>query len=79
VKPPRGRLSGYAEEVAAAMRRRRDVRRPRVRVRLDDGEAQLLANDSPAAGRLLALARELIGERPERPHEASGKDGADAA
>jgi hypothetical protein len=74
VKPPRGRLGGYAEEVAAAMRRRRDVRRPRVRVRLDHGEAQLLANDSPAADRLLGLAREMIGERAEQ-SETSGKDG----
>jgi hypothetical protein len=77
VKPPRSRLGGYAEEVAAAMRRRRDVRRPRVRVRLDDGEAQVLASDSPAAERLMGLARELIGERPDRP-DTSQKDGADA-
>jgi hypothetical protein len=74
--PPRSRLGGSAEEVAAAMRRRRDVRRPRVRVRLDDGEAQLLANDSPAAERLLGLARELVGERPDR-SQTSRKDGAD--
>lgn len=65
MKPPRGRLGGYAEEVAAAMRRRRDVRRPRVRVRVEHGEARLLDDDAPAAERLLTIARELIGERPQ--------------
>ena len=65
MKPPRprGRIGGYAEEVAAAMRRRREVRRPRVRVRIDSGEARLLAEDSPQAERLLGLARELIGDQ----------------
>jgi hypothetical protein len=60
---PRGRLGGYADEVAAAMRRRKEVRRPRVRVRVEHGEARLLGDDSPESERLLALARELIGER----------------
>jgi hypothetical protein len=62
---PRGLLGGYAEEVAAAMRRRREVRRPRVRVRVAHGEAQVLADTSPEAERLLALARELLDEREE--------------
>jgi hypothetical protein len=65
MKPPRprGRLGGYAEEVAAAMRRRKEVRRPRVRVRVEHGEARLLDDASPQSERLLALARELIGDR----------------
>jgi hypothetical protein len=65
VKPPRprGRLGGYAEEVAAAMRRRKEVRRPRVRVRVEHGEARLLDDASRQHERLLALARELIGDR----------------
>jgi hypothetical protein len=65
VKPPRprGRLGGYAEEVAAAMRRRKEVRRPRVRVRVEHGEARVLSDASPQHERLLALARELIGDR----------------
>ena len=58
-------LGGYAEEVAAAMRRRRDVRRPRVRVRVDHGEARVLEDGSAGAERLLALARELLDEREE--------------
>ncbi|MGH2979989.1 MAG: hypothetical protein ACRDLQ_10205 [Solirubrobacterales bacterium] len=60
-------LGGYAEEVAAAMRRRRDVRRPRVRVRVDHGEARVLGEDAPGADRLLALAREMLDEREEAP------------
>ena len=63
----RGLLGGYAEEVAAAMRRRRDVRRPRVRVRVDHGEARVLDEGTPEADRLLALAREMLDEREETP------------
>jgi len=75
VKRPGGRLGGYAEEVAAAMRRRREVRRPRVRVRVDHGEARLLAEDSRTGEDLLELARDLIGEpaqenRPEGAQDA---------
>ena len=65
----RGLLGGYAEEVAAAMRRRRDVRRPRVRIRVAHGEARVLDDDSRAAGRLLALAREMLDEREEAPRD----------
>jgi len=65
----RGLLGGYAEEVAAAMRRRRDVRRPRVRIRVAHGEARVLDEGSRAAGRLLALAREMLDEREEAPRD----------
>lgn len=64
MKPPGGRLGGYAGEVAAALRRRKEVRRPRVRVRLDHREARLLDQGTAEAERLLILARELIGEPP---------------
>jgi hypothetical protein len=63
----RGLLGGYAEEVAAAMRRRREVRRPRVRVRVAHGEARVLDEEAAAAERLLALARELLDEHEEVP------------
>ena len=63
----RGLLGGYAEEVAAAMRRRRDVRRPRVRIRIAHGEARVLGEESPEAERLLALARDMLDEREEAP------------
>jgi len=46
------------------MRRRKEVRRPRVRVRVDHGEARLLDDGTPEAEGLLTLARELIGEPP---------------
>jgi hypothetical protein len=48
------------------MRRRKEVRRPRVRIRVGHGEARLLDDGSPEAQRLLALARELIGEPPSQ-------------
>lgn len=67
MKRPGGRLGGYAGEFAAAMRRRKEVRRPRVRIRVDGGEARLLDEDTPAAEQLLALAREMIGEPPPEP------------
>ena len=63
----RGLLGGYAEEVAAAMRRRREVRRPRVRIRIAHGEARVLGEESPEAGRLLDLARDMLDEREEAP------------
>ena len=57
-----GRLSGYAEEVAAALRRRRETRKPRVRVRIGHGEATVLRHDSPAGARLLDRSQELVDE-----------------
>lgn len=70
MKRPGGRLGGYAEEVAAAMRRRKEVRRPRVRVRVEHGEARLLDDGSEEAEQLLTLARELIGEPPQEEERA---------
>jgi hypothetical protein len=57
-----GRLGGYAEEVAAAVRRRRETRKPRVRVRINHGEATVLAEESPAAQRLLEASQRLVDE-----------------
>jgi len=45
------------------------VRRPRVRIRVAHGEARVLDEDSQAAGRLLALAREMLDEREEAPRD----------
>jgi hypothetical protein len=56
-------LGGYAEELAAAMRRRREVRRPRVRVRIGHAEPAVLADDSARAERVLALSRRLLDEQ----------------
>ena len=69
MKRPGGRLGGYAGELAAAMRRRKEVRRPRVRIRVDGGEARLLDEGTPEAEQLLALAREMIGEPPPEPRQ----------
>ena len=55
-----GRLGDYAEEVAAAVRRRNEKRRPRVRVRVAHGEARVLADDSPEALRLQALCQSIV-------------------
>jgi hypothetical protein len=42
------------------LRRRRDARRERVHLHFDDGSTVTLADDVPAAGRLLALARRAL-------------------
>jgi hypothetical protein len=55
-----GRLGDYAEEVAAAVRRRNEKRRPRVRVRVAHGEARVLAEGSPDALRLQALSQSIV-------------------
>ena len=39
------------------LRRRRDARRERVHLYFDDGSTVVLADDAPAADRLLAAAR----------------------
>jgi hypothetical protein len=64
-----GRLGGYAEEVAAAVRRRRETRKPRVRVRIGHAEATVLADESPAGARLLDLSQQLVDEE----RRASGR------
>ena len=61
--PGIGRLGGYAEELAAVMRRRKEVRRARVRVRVGEGEPTVLDEASPAGRRLLELSRELVDEQ----------------
>jgi hypothetical protein len=62
MKPRRsiGRLSDYAEEVAAAVRRRNEKRKPRVRVRVGHGEARVLADGSPEGLRFQALCQAIV-------------------
>ena len=55
-----GRLGSYAEEVAAAMRRRTEKRKPRVRVRVGHGEARVLLDESPEGVRLQALCQAIV-------------------
>jgi hypothetical protein len=60
--PPLGRIGGLVGDVSAFLRRRRDSRKPRVRVRLEHGETRVLPEGDKGRDRLLALAGELVGE-----------------
>jgi hypothetical protein len=53
-----GRLGDYAEEVAAAVRRRNDKRKPRVRVRVAHGEARVLVDGE--GQRLQTLCQAIV-------------------
>ena len=53
-------LGGAAADVLAVVRRRKEGRSPRVRVRTGHGEAKVLPADSPARERVLSLAGELV-------------------
>jgi hypothetical protein len=57
-----GRLGDYAEEVAAAVRRRNEKRKPRVRVRVGHGEARVLIDESPEGVRLQSLCQAIVDE-----------------
>ncbi len=54
------RVSGYADEAAAFMRRRRLERRPFVRVYRDDGSSVEHGADSESGERVAAAASRLI-------------------
>jgi hypothetical protein len=54
------RMSGYADEAAAFMRRRRHERRPFVRVYNDDGSSVEHPADSEQGEKLFAAAGRLI-------------------
>jgi hypothetical protein len=53
-------VGDIAGDVFAAVRRRREDRSPRVRVRTGHEEARVLAAESPAGKRLLSLSEELV-------------------
>ncbi len=62
------RVSGYADEAAAYMRRRRALRRPFARLYYRGGKAEDHATDSVAGGELFVAAGRLIevaGKRPK--------------
>jgi hypothetical protein len=62
------RVSGYADEAAAFMRRRRVARRPFARLYYRDGRSSDHAADSLAGGELFVAAGRLIevaGKRPK--------------
>ena len=60
------RVSGYADEAAAYMRRRRASRRPFARLYYRDGRAVDHAADAEAAGELFVAAGRLIEVARER-------------
>jgi hypothetical protein len=63
------RVSGYADEAAAYMRRRRASRQPFARLYYRDGRAEDHAAGSAAGGELFVAAGRLIelaGKRPKR-------------
>ena len=64
-----GRIGGYAEEVAAAMRRRSEKRKPRVRVRVGHAEPRVLPDDSSEGVRLQALCQSIVDAEGARPIE----------
>jgi len=62
------RVSGYADEAAAYMRRRRASRRPFARLYFAEGRAEDHAADTEAGGELFVAAGRLIevaGKRPK--------------
>jgi hypothetical protein len=67
---PIRRAVAFAGGAVALVRRRRRGRAPRVRLRLDHGEATVLPEASRERERLLALARELVSE-----YEGAGRGG----
>lgn len=56
------RVRDLAVGTATALRRRRQSRTPRVRVRIAHGEASVLSKDAPHADRIMLLAYELAAE-----------------
>jgi hypothetical protein len=64
VRSPRPvrRAGSYAGSLLGLLRRRREDRQPRVRVRIAHGETTVLAEDAPGRERLLSLAEQLVGE-----------------
>jgi hypothetical protein len=54
--PDVGRLSSYANELRAAMRRRKSSREPRARVRVGHSEPRLLTGEDGRAAQLLSVA-----------------------
>jgi hypothetical protein len=67
---PIRRVGSVASSAFAIVRRRREGRAPRVRIRLEHGEATVLPDGSEDRDRLLVLARKLVLE-----HEGSGRRG----
>jgi hypothetical protein len=57
---PLGRAGALVRQLAAFVRRQRDARKPRVRIRLAHGETRVLDEGDAGRERLLSLAAELV-------------------
>jgi hypothetical protein len=57
-----GQIRSLAGGITGFVRRRRDVRAPRVRLRLAHGETRVLADGDAGRERLLSLADELVAD-----------------
>ena len=57
---PVRRAGGYAGHLLGLVQRRRESRKPRVRVRIAHGEARVLEEGAPTRERLLSLAGDLV-------------------
>ncbi len=68
---PARRVGELAGGVVTTVRRLRDGRRPRVRVRLAHGEPRVLPEGDPQREPLLSLASELVGEYGRSPRGGS--------
>lgn len=54
------RISSYAEEASAFMRRRRHHRRPWIRIQYRNGDAVEIHPDEPGSEQIMAAVLELI-------------------
>jgi hypothetical protein len=59
---PIGRAGKLVHQLLGVVRRRRDSRRPRVRIRLAHGETRVLAEGDAERERLLSLAADLVSD-----------------
>jgi hypothetical protein len=64
------RVSGYADEAAAYMRRRRHIRKPFARVYYSGGRSSAFAADSEPGRALFQAASRLIELAPRRARQA---------
>jgi hypothetical protein len=70
---PVGRVTGLAETVGGALRRRQRRREPRIVLYDAAGHARVLAADAPGAADVLATAARLVALAAEDPEAPPGR------
>jgi hypothetical protein len=68
-----GRITGLAETVSDALRRRQQRREPRIVLYDEAGHARVLAADAPDAADLLATSVSLVALAAEDPEAPPGR------